>query len=76
MGSPTISLLVRNRSLPVQVTRVDIATGHREPWKEVAPSDPAGVQSIPSLRFSADGNSYAYSTFHVLSDLYVVDGLK
>ena len=70
------SLLVRNRSLPVQVTRVDIATGHREPWKEVAPADPAGVQSIPSLRFSADGKSYAYSTFRVLSDLYVVDGLK
>ncbi|MGA9967076.1 MAG: protein kinase [Terriglobales bacterium] len=70
------SLLVRNRSLPVQVTRIDIATGHREPWKEVAPSDPAGVQSIPSLRFSADGKSYAYSTFRVLSDLYVVDGLK
>jgi eukaryotic-like serine/threonine-protein kinase len=70
------SLLVRNRTVPVQVTRVDLATGRREPWKEISPSDPAGVQSIPSLRFSADGKSYAYSTFRVLSDLYVVDGLK
>jgi serine/threonine protein kinase/dipeptidyl aminopeptidase/acylaminoacyl peptidase len=70
------SLLLRTRTIPVQVTRVDIATGRREPWKEIVPADPAGVQSIPSLRFSADGKAYAYSTGRILSDLYVVDGLK
>jgi serine/threonine protein kinase len=67
---------VRNDAVPVQITRIDIATGHRELWKEIAPADPAGVQSIPSLRFSADGKSYAYSVGRILSDLYVVDGLK
>jgi Tol biopolymer transport system component len=70
------SLLLRTRTIPVQLTRVDIATGRREPWKEIVPADPAGVQSIPSLRFSADGKAYAYSTGRILSDLYVVDGLK
>ena len=70
------SLLVRTRTIPVKVTRIDIATGKREPWKEIAPADPAGVQSIVGLRFSADGKSYAYSTFRVLSDLYVVDGVR
>ena len=70
------SVLVRTSNVPVEVTRVDIATGRREPWKEIAPADPAGVQSIPSLRFSADGKSYAYSVGRMLSDLYVVDGLK
>jgi serine/threonine protein kinase/Tol biopolymer transport system component len=70
------SVLVRTRSIPTKVVRVELATGKREPWKEIAPGDPAGVQSIPSMRFSADGKSYAYSTFRVLSDLYVVDGLK
>ncbi len=70
------SLRVRTASVPVQITRVDIATGRRAPWKEIAPADPAGVQSIPSIRFSADGKSYAYSVGRILSDLYVVDGLK
>jgi serine/threonine protein kinase/Tol biopolymer transport system component len=70
------SLLIRNRSIPVKVTRLDLATGRREPFKEIVPADPAGVQSIPLLLFSADGKSYAYSSLRVLSDLYVVDGLK
>jgi len=70
------SVLLRTRSIPVEVSRVAIATGHRVPWKEIVPGDPAGVQSIPSLKFSADGKSYAYSTGRILSDLFVVDGLK
>jgi len=70
------SVLLRSRNIPVKITRIDLATGKREPWKEIVPADPAGVQSIPSLRFSADGKSYAYSTGRILSDLYVVDGLK
>ena len=70
------SLLVRTRNLPVKITRVDIATGRRDPWKEIAPADPAGAESIPNIKFSADGKSYAYSVARVLSDLYVVDGLK
>jgi len=55
---------------------VDLATGRREDWKELAPSDPAGVKTISPVRFSADGKSYAYSYYRVLSDLYVVEGLK
>ena len=70
------SLLLRTRTIPVEVSRVDIATGRRESWKEIAPADPAGVQSIPTLKFSADGKSYAYSIGRTLSDLYVVDGLQ
>jgi len=70
------SLLIRTRDMPVQVSRVDVATGSRQPWKEISPSDPAGARSIPVLKFSADGKSYAYCVQRVLSDLYVVDGLK
>jgi hypothetical protein len=69
-------LLVATRGVPLKIDRVEIATGRREPWKEIAPADLAGVQGIPIVRFSADGKSYAYSTLRVLSDLYVVDGLK
>ena len=70
------SLLLRTTDVPVQVTRIDLASGRREPFKEIAPPDPAGVEQIPSLRFSADGKAYAYSIGRVMSDLYVVDGLK
>ncbi|MFZ0297640.1 MAG: protein kinase [Candidatus Sulfotelmatobacter sp.] len=70
------NLLVRTRTVPTQIFRVDIATGKHELWKEIAPADPAGVQSIVSLNLSADGQSYAYSVHRVLSDLYVVDGLN
>ena len=70
------SLLLRTRALPLKITRVDLATGKREPFKEIVPADPAGAQSIPVIRFRADGKSYAYSVGRWLSDLYVVDGLK
>jgi hypothetical protein len=55
---------------------MDLTTGHREPWKEISPADPAGVQSIANIKLSQDGKAYAYSTLRLLSDLYVVDGLK
>jgi eukaryotic-like serine/threonine-protein kinase len=70
------SLLVRTRGLPLRITRIDMATGKRSPFKEIVPADPAGAQSIPVIRFSADGKSYAYSLGRWLSDLYVVDGLR
>ena len=70
------SLLVAALGVPIKVSRIELATGKREPWKEIMPADPAGVQTIPVVKFSADGKSYAYSTGRILSDLYVVDGLK
>lgn len=69
------SLLVRTANVPAQVFRVSVATGHRELWKEIAPADPAGVQTIAAMAFSADAKSYAYSVSRTLSDLYVVSGL-
>lgn len=70
------SLLVRDRSIPMKIFRVEVATGRRELFKEIVPADPAGLQSILGVRFSADGKSYAYTIGRFLSDLYVVDGLK
>jgi hypothetical protein len=70
------SLLLRTRALPLEITRVDLASGKRDPFKEIVPADPAGAQSIPFIKFSADGKSYAYSIGRQLSDLYAVDGLK
>jgi len=70
------SLRVRTRTIPVEIYNIDIASGRRELWKEIAPADPAGAQIVFVIKFSADGKSYAYSVGRMLSDLYVVDGLK
>jgi eukaryotic-like serine/threonine-protein kinase len=70
------SLLLRTRALPLKITRVDMATGKRQPFKEIVPAEPAGAQSIPSIKLSADGKSYAYSLGRQLSDLYVAHGLQ
>ncbi|MFZ0277836.1 MAG: hypothetical protein WA254_22275 [Candidatus Sulfotelmatobacter sp.] len=56
MNTPTV---------PTRIFRVDIATGKHELWKEIAPADPAGVQSIVSANLSADGKSYAYLQYCV-----------
>jgi len=69
-------VLVASPGIPMEIALIDLATGHREPWKEIAPADPAGAQSITNILFSADGKAYAYSTLRLLSDLYVVDGMK
>ena len=61
---------------PTKVYLVDVANGQRKLWKEIMPADPAGTYGIDFLTVNPDGKSYAYSLFRILSDLYVVDGLK
>jgi WD40 repeat protein len=61
---------------PLTVFRLDPETGERQPWKQISGIDPAGVESIMSVRFDSSGNSYAYSYYRVLSELYVIEGLK
>ena len=70
------SLYVARGELSAEISLVDIATGTRTPWKTLAPSDRAGITSVRSLRISPDGKSYAYSYTRVLSELYLVDGIK
>ncbi len=62
--------------LPARVFRLDLATGKREPWREILPMDPAGVVTIAPLLFTPDGRSYVYSYPRILSQLYVSEGLR
>jgi serine/threonine protein kinase len=59
----------------VDVMRVDLASGRRELFKTIGPSDPAGTLLI-GVMFTPDGKYYAYSFFNVLSQLYLVEGLR
>ena len=68
------SLYVAERG---KVFRVDPVTGRREPWKEFAPLDPAGVRDDSwFVVVSSDAKSYFYSFQVHLSELYVTDGLR
>jgi dipeptidyl aminopeptidase/acylaminoacyl peptidase len=62
--------------LPAKVFRLDLATGKKELWKELMPSDHAGVALIGPILMSSDGKSYVYGYHRALSDLYLVEGLK
>jgi len=61
---------------PTKVYLVDVATGQRKLWKEIMPADPAGTYGISGLVVTPDGKSYAYDLWRILSDLYIVEGLR
>jgi len=61
---------------PTKVYLVDVASGQRKLWKEMMPSDPAGTYGIGGLAVNPDGKSYVYNLGRILSDLYLVEGLK
>ena len=63
---------------PLEFFRVNLATGHRELWKRIAPADPVGLIGIQpaAVHMTPDGRSYAYSYWKTLTELYLVDNLK
>jgi Tol biopolymer transport system component len=66
----------RHGELPAKVVRLNLATGKREPWKELLPTDPAGVVTITPILLTPDGKTYAYSYPRILSQLFLGEGLK
>jgi len=62
--------------VPAKVTRIDVESGKREPFKDFIPADPSGVERISNVLVTPDGKGYAYCFTRLLSDLFVVDGLK
>ena len=62
-------------SYSTDVMRVDLASGRRELFKKIGPSDPAGVAMFQAV-FTPDGKYYAYSCGNALSQLYLVEGLR
>ncbi|HTO86334.1 MAG TPA: protein kinase [Thermoanaerobaculia bacterium] len=69
-------LYVQGPGIPAPIDRLDLATGRRERWKEIAPSDVAGVVRISSFVISPDGRFYTYAYSRVLSNLYLAGNLK
>ena len=58
------------------VDRIEIATGSRQPWKELRPADPAGIYSIAAPHMTPDGKSYVYQVVASVGELYLAEGLR
>ena len=66
----------RPGELPAKVYRLDLITGQRKLWRELMPPDPAGVEYVGPILPTPDGKAYVYGYRRLLSDLYLVEGLK
>ena len=66
----------RPGDLPTQISKLDINTGQHTPFKQLMPSDPAGVETIGPIMLTQDGKICVYGYHRTLSDLYLVEGLK
>jgi eukaryotic-like serine/threonine-protein kinase len=66
----------RRGEVPVHVFQVEIDSGRRTLWKTLVPPDPAGVYTIRNFQVTPTGNAYFYGYVRVLSELYIVSGLR
>jgi DNA-binding winged helix-turn-helix (wHTH) protein len=70
------TLYLQRGRLPMLVYAVDLASGTRRPWRELAPDDRAGVLTLTRIVLTRDARAYAFGYGRVLSELYLVDGLR
>lgn len=64
----------RRQAIPDKVWLLDPVSGAKRLWKEIMP---AGLsQGANNLLITPDGKFYAYGGQHVLSELYIVEGLR
>jgi len=64
------------RTMPLRIDRLDLATGRRQFWKNVALADPAGVSRLGPVFLSADGETIAASFIRSLDEIYLATGLR
>jgi Tol biopolymer transport system component len=65
----------RDRRNTAKAYQVNTVTGKIEPWRTFG-AEVSGASSVAPPHFSRDGTAYAYLYVRVLSEAYVVNGLK
>jgi hypothetical protein len=70
------SLFITDIRAPFRVSRLIASDGRVEKWKDFPPADPGGVFGEPGVVLSPGTGALAYSYNRVLSELYLVEGLK
>jgi len=68
--------IYRYGEFPAKVYVLDIESNQKKLVKQLMPPDPAGVNIIFPMLLTPDGKSYVYGYRRILSDLYLVEGLK
>jgi hypothetical protein len=63
-------------AIPLQIIKVNITTGRRQPFITISPADPAGIVALSRPIFSGDEKWYIYNQVRELSVLYTATGLK
>jgi hypothetical protein len=61
---------------PVKIYRLNIENGQRQLFKEINPSDETGLCDLTTILFSPNGKAYVYGYTRLLSEIYLVNGLK
>lgn len=72
------SIFVRGvEDMPLTLYRIDLATGRRDRWKELAPPDLTGFLEFRAgprgVRVTPNGQFYAYSVFSDMETLFQID---
>jgi hypothetical protein len=68
------ALFTWDRTWPARIVRLELESGRRSAWKEIAP-DPTGVL-YGNVILTRDGQHYVYRLRRDLSELNVAEGLK
>lgn len=69
-------LVCSRTDVPIRVHRVDAKTGARRLHLEVGPADRAGVRTVGPIVFDREGSTVAYNVSRLLSELFLVSGLR
>jgi len=63
-------------TLRARVDRVRLSDGRREKWKDLVPSDTAGLTFLRPPLITPDGKHYVYSYTRILSELFLANGIR
>jgi eukaryotic-like serine/threonine-protein kinase len=70
-------LLLRDpEARAANIFALDLESGACTPFRQLVPADPAGLLSVTRVIVSPDGSSYAYQSYRLLSDLYIIENLR
>jgi hypothetical protein len=58
------------------IVRLDLETRQRTIWRRLRPHDPAGMTTLSPSDVTPDGRHYIYIYMRLLSDLFLVEGLR
>jgi DNA-binding winged helix-turn-helix (wHTH) protein/Tol biopolymer transport system component len=75
-SDPHVLYVYQWRQLPIKLYRLNVVSGDRQLLRELHPGDATGLCDMSHILLSGDGRAYVYSYIRLLSDLYVVKGLK